>query len=220
MSSILQHLTRGMTKIIVTGGPCTGKTTMLEKLSLRGYQILPESARQILAEHQEQHGDIPDLSNKAVFFEFQEKVLARQEQLESMVQEQSKLYFLDRGALDGLGYVHARGYLPGDFLDKVEKQVELANYHYQIFLLDSLPFFHHDGIRRENQALVEEIQYRLEEVYEDFGFEVFRIPFMPVQKRADYLLETLWRWSPWGDVTQIMEVAPVQGAMKKSGKLY
>jgi predicted ATPase len=35
-------------KYVLTGGPGTGKTTVLEILSLRGYNIISETAREII----------------------------------------------------------------------------------------------------------------------------------------------------------------------------
>jgi predicted ATPase len=35
---------------VITGGPGGGKTTLLEELALRGYKVIPETARQIIKE--------------------------------------------------------------------------------------------------------------------------------------------------------------------------
>lgn len=37
-------------KIVLTGGPCCGKTTLIEELNKRGYPVLHETAREVLNE--------------------------------------------------------------------------------------------------------------------------------------------------------------------------
>ena len=41
-----------MKKYVITGGPGIGKTTVIEILSSRGYEIVPEAARIIIEEEQ------------------------------------------------------------------------------------------------------------------------------------------------------------------------
>lgn len=52
------------TSIILTGGPSTGKTTVLEKLSEYGFQTIPEEARRIIKKQIEQNGDGLPWKNK------------------------------------------------------------------------------------------------------------------------------------------------------------
>jgi predicted ATPase len=35
-------------KIVITGGPCSGKTKLVGKLFEKGYEILPEAAREMI----------------------------------------------------------------------------------------------------------------------------------------------------------------------------
>ena len=35
-------------KIVITGGPCSGKTALVDKLFEKGYEIIPEVAREII----------------------------------------------------------------------------------------------------------------------------------------------------------------------------
>ena len=38
-----------MKKIVLTGGPCSGKTTTIEEISIRGFPVLNEVAKDIIA---------------------------------------------------------------------------------------------------------------------------------------------------------------------------
>ena len=41
-----------MEKYIITGGPCTGKTTMLEQIAQKGFKKIEECAREIIQEEE------------------------------------------------------------------------------------------------------------------------------------------------------------------------
>ncbi len=43
---------------IITGGPGVGKTTLLEELKNRNYQIVPEIARELIKEQQANNGKL------------------------------------------------------------------------------------------------------------------------------------------------------------------
>src|SRR3989344_6176416 len=89
-----------MEKYILTGGPGTGKTTMIQEFKRRGYRTFPEVARQIIAEEQgKEKGILPwtDLGS------FQELVVERQVAQEKDVSTNKKI-FLDRALPDNLAY--------------------------------------------------------------------------------------------------------------------
>lgn len=59
---------------VLTGGPCSGKSTTLEYLSSRGYLVVPEMARVVI-----------DEEIRADAFGFQVKILDRKIQLERVI---------------------------------------------------------------------------------------------------------------------------------------
>ena len=60
-----------MPKVIITGGPCVGKTTVLESLCNEGYTTLSESAREIIEVELKKSKGILPWTN---FRSFQKKV--------------------------------------------------------------------------------------------------------------------------------------------------
>ena len=102
----------GITVIVITGGPCSGKTTGLSRLNRmladRGYKVLisPESATKLIAAGMTP-GDLP-------WIEFQEEILldllAQEERLLSIARRyrdsgRKVVVLCDRGAMDGEAYV-------------------------------------------------------------------------------------------------------------------
>lgn len=112
---------------VITGGPCTGKTTTCEELHKLGHHIVPEAARQIIREEQPS-GILPwtDLGG------FQELVLDRQLDLESKVRG---VAFADRGIIDNLAYCIAGNIPPPRCIIEAAERAQYT----KVFLLDRLP---------------------------------------------------------------------------------
>ena len=125
---------KNLKRIVLSGGPCCGKTTTIDFLRKQGHRILPEMAREVIEE-----GIYHPSKN---VLEFQEEILRRQ-----ILQEEktSGLVFLDRSALDGMVYSLF-------FLNKVPKVFFNHNLHSRydkIFILDRFPL-KKDGVRVES----------------------------------------------------------------------
>ena len=98
-------------KVVLTGGPCGGKTTALTELKTRlealGFLVLcvPEAATLLFA------GGIPHPADEAAGFNFQKGLLKMQIALEDEFTAQAKasgrpcVVFFDRGLMDGKAYM-------------------------------------------------------------------------------------------------------------------
>ena len=112
----MEYLANGhiLVRIVITGGPCSGKSSALERcfdeLSREGYYILrmPETATQLIS-----NGINPTVCSS--MFEYQslqiplqfakEKVYARASREISSVTDQSILIIYDRGLMDNKAYM-------------------------------------------------------------------------------------------------------------------
>ena len=175
-------------KYVLTGGPGTGKSTLLEELARRGYQTVPEAARQIIKEEMPKERPVlpwTDLS------EFQEKVLQRQLDLESKIS--AGLVFLDRGLLDSIAYCREGDIsLPETLKQIVEKERHQRRYA-GIFILDFLPSYVADGVRREEQEEAEDLHFQIGAVYEELYYQCWHVPVLSPAKRAQFILKYLAR---------------------------
>jgi predicted ATPase len=85
-------------RVAVTGGPGAGKTSLLEGLRIRGYPIVPEVAREIIAQRKSK-----GLSPRPPPVEFAQMIMERDiEQYDSTSPEVDVVFF-DRSLLDSLG---------------------------------------------------------------------------------------------------------------------
>ena len=168
-------------KVVLTGGPSSGKSTLIKELERRGHKILHEVARSVLEERR----DIA--TTKDEWLVRQDLIYKRQLAEE---EKASGLVFLDRGTIDIVAYSkHILGYVP--------LEVEKNNY-FAVFPLERLPFVK-DGLRAENgDEEAQRIHEKILETYSEFGYTLTFIPAFnektieeSVSKRADYLLSRL-----------------------------
>lgn len=190
-------------KIILTGGPCAGKSTMLRELSARGYAVVPEAARLVIERSEKSGGPFPWTD----FAAFQRENLALQDELESAVADAHGNVFLDRGALDAAAYCRASG---ADFPKGFDLESAVRRYAGAV-LCEPAPYGIWKADRDANLGLdgkpkpcmpyerVQQMDAAIREAYRSFGLKVWELPFAPhktpaslaqaVSLRVDRLLE-------------------------------
>ena len=91
-------------KIVITGGPSGGKTTLIEALQKEMgsvVAIIPEAASILY------RGGFPRIKSKAGLFHAQRSIYGVQKELEELIEEENpkaELIICDRGSLDSIAY--------------------------------------------------------------------------------------------------------------------
>ena len=86
---------------VLTGGPCSGKTTLVFELEKQGHAILPEAARMFIEEQLALGKTIPEMHQD--LSKFEHDILRRHVELEAKVPK-DKMMFFDRGIPDNVAY--------------------------------------------------------------------------------------------------------------------
>jgi predicted ATPase len=168
-------------KVVITGGPSVGKTTLISLLQERGYPVIHEFATQIIKEGE----FLPWVDRKS----FQAEVLRRQLAAEAEIVENGLPVFLDRGLFDGEAYyIYDKLTIPDIFSTLDASQYSLA------LLIEELSFFDANDVRRENIEFTREISNVLERCYAGRNVPVERIPALPPEERLEHLLATVRTW--------------------------
>ncbi|MBD3638702.1 MAG: ATP-binding protein [Crocinitomicaceae bacterium] len=168
---------------VITGGPCSGKTTVINILAKRGYKTTIEHARHYIDTQKELGNAVEAIrANKR---EFQMRVL------EMQIEEESKLstedtVFLDRALPDAVAYYLFLGL---DLDDELINAVNTFCYK-NIFVLDPLPLIK-DYARREDKKAQLKIHSLITEVYEMLPCKVTQVPVLPPEERVDFILESI-----------------------------
>ncbi len=169
-------------KIVLTGGPGTGKSTTLELLKAKGYYTLGEVATWIIGiESKKQDGKLPWTDKDA----FQKTVLETQLEWENQIPKEVETAFLDRGLPDGLAYYRVDGLKPPRELEQAAKKAE----YNKIFLIEPLSRFERTEVRRENTETARKLHQEIEKVYRELGYNPIRIPEATPEERVRLILE-------------------------------
>lgn len=161
-------------KIVITGGPCSGKTTVIKYLEKEGFKVLHEVPRELINEYKKIGKSPLD-----EFHQFQYDILKHTLKRNKKIIE-GEITFLDIDIPEGIAYFKVRGIEPPEWLTSAIKKH--AKYHKVIFL-EQAPFFEEDGIRLENKESSKRISKLIEETYRELGYEVYKVPFMELKER-------------------------------------
>ncbi|KGP62645.1 ATPase [Legionella norrlandica] len=169
---------------VITGGPSSGKTTLINSLAELGYQTAPEIARfyinQLLSHEQKtlqevKHNNILWLQRKIL------NIMLRRERHLS----KGDLIFFDRGTPDSIGYFR--------FHHLEDTHVVKACQHLRyrkIFFCHPLPVVP-DTIRDENDATAKMISNCIYNAYIDLNYPIIELPAISVEKRLEIILSQI-----------------------------
>jgi predicted ATPase len=167
---------------VITGAPCSGKTTLIDQLAEKGYRTVPEAGRQYF------EGEI---AKGRTIDEIRADPAAMTRQIYALMLEQEaalhpeETVFLDRGLPDAPAFFRIAGMDPNETLSDCTQHRYAA-----VFLLDRFPY-HQDGVRTADDETAEYFDSWMERDYRALGYEVIRVPVLPQKERLAFVLERL-----------------------------
>ena len=177
-------------KVVLTGGPHSGKTTLLLELARRRARVVPEAAIEVIGRLAAELGrEAAREWRHTHVTEFQELIARRQLELErAQPPSPGQPWFCDRGLVDGLVYFQLAGVEPSPFVRRAARE---SRYDVVVLCELVLPFVERPESGRSSglqRAL--EIETRLEHAYGRLGYPLLRLPAVsPVAARAQLLLD-------------------------------
>lgn len=167
---------------VITGAPCSGKTTVIRALEQSGYPVVHEAARRTIAAEIAAGRDPEEIRRTPL--SFQRRVLAAKLSLERRLRD-AETVFIDRGIPDSVAYFQFSGLDPAEPL----AHSRLVRYR-RIFFFERLPLVP-DEVRREPEAAVARLDALLTKAYRRLGYPIIPVPVLPVAARIDYILARL-----------------------------
>jgi predicted ATPase len=171
-------------RVIVTGGPGSGKTMLLAELAAMGFATVGESARAIIAERLAR-----GLSPRPDSVAFAREILRRDIEKYVGQARSSEWVFFDRGLIEAVGGLHEVAPLPAG-----ELAAMLAAYpfHRSVFVLPPWrAIYVNDDERDQTFAEAVDVHARIVGWYRSCGYTLHEVPRLPVAERARHVLRTL-----------------------------
>lgn len=176
-------------KIVITGGPGTGKTSIIKALESEGFYCFHEIIRSLTLEAKKDIKDSSLASNPLAFVEdpnvFNTMLLnGRSEQYVEAKTRKEKILFFDRGVPDILAYM---AYFKQEYGNDFIKPCEDYKYS-QVFILPPWKeIYVSDNERLENFEESVEIHDHLEKIYTHFNYNVITVPIGTVADRVSFI---------------------------------
>ena len=171
-------------RIVITGGPGTGKTSIINELKKRGFHCMEEISRQITLEAQKNGISQLFLEDPILF---SERLLeGRMMQYNEVNTFQSSFVFMDRGIPDVIAYMD---YSKTPYPEKFVTACQDHTYDHVFILAPWQEIYISDNERYEtfDQALV--IHQYLLETYQTYDYHLHDVPFGSIEKRTDFILD-------------------------------
>ena len=174
------------TKIVITGGPGTGKTSVIEALELQGHYCFHEVSREVILEAQKRGIEQLFLQDPLLF---SKKLL--EGRIEQHLQAQkwdSEKVFLDRGVPDVVAYLD---YFGTEYPSEFEKACDGHRYE-QVFVLPPWrKIYTEDNERYETYDQAVAIHDKISATYQRLGYSPIEVPEGTIAERTSFILKHL-----------------------------
>lgn len=167
---------------VITGGPGSGKTTLINALKRAGYGVTEEAGRRIIKEQAETSGDALPWANRE---RFAAAMLERDIESYKTALAHSGITIFDRGIPDVIGYLNLEG-LPVP--DRLAGAAQDFRYNRRVFIAPPWPeIFAQDSERRQTLEVAEQTYRAMVKVYGAFDYELTELPRAAIEDRVRFV---------------------------------
>lgn len=180
-------------KIVITGAPGTGKTSIIKKLEEAHFYCYHEIIRDFTLEAKENSDSRTFNTNPLAFvkdpFEFNIKILkGRIAQYLDSNNNDKELVFFDRAIPDVLAYMD---FFKQTYTKQFTQACE-AHMYTKIFVLPPWQeIYISDNERLESFEEAKQIHYHLENTYRRYNYNIELVPFGKVEDRVNFVLNSI-----------------------------
>lgn len=173
-------------RIVITGGPGTGKSSVIKQLELLGYCCLHEVSREITAEAQKQGIDQLFLEKPMLFSEKLMEARVEQHKTASLLKDTT--VFIDRGLPDVVAYMDYFGTL---YPEKFNLACNTYAYDMVFLLPPWEEIYQQDNERYESFEQALHIYDYLKKAYLTYGYFPIDVPKHTIEHRCEFILNNL-----------------------------
>lgn len=171
---------------VLTGGPGSGKTTLIDALREKGFATTQEAGRGVIRE--ETQGDglaLPWLDPER----FSERMFEWELGSCRQAERETGTVFFDRGLPDTIGYLRLEGL---DAPAWMEERALRLRYNNRVFIAPPWKeIFGPDEERRQSWQVAVRTYETMVHTYTALGYTLIRLPRTSISERVRFILETL-----------------------------
>lgn len=168
---------------VVTGGPGSGKSSLIEALQQRGYDRSIEAGRAIIRSQMAIGGRALPWVDPLLFAEL---MLSWEMRSYSIAELIRRPVFFDRGAPDVLGYLHVSGFpIP----EHMRAAAESFRYNRTVFIAPPWrEIFCRDDERQQDFDLAVRTYESISAIYATLNYELVELPRVTIDERVKFIL--------------------------------
>jgi predicted ATPase len=171
---------------VITGGPGSGKTTLIEALAREGFDRSIEAGRAVIQDQVAIGGSALPWSDPRAFAEL---MLCWDMRSHHIARDRVGPVFFDRGVPDVVGYLRLMR-LPVP--SHVDQAARLYRYNRRVFVAPPWPdIFVQDEERKQTLDETERTHRAMVETYGDYGYELVALPRASVSERVRFVLDRI-----------------------------
>lgn len=171
---------------ILTGGPGSGKTSVINALAARGHVTVPEVGRQIIKEQKAIGGDGLHTGDQV---KFRDLMLSRSIHTYNAVSDCTRPVFFDRGIPELVGYGALVGMPTPPYFDAA---AAMFRYSKRVFIMPPWPeIYGNDTERVQDFAEAVATWKMVAETYPRLGYELVEVPKAGIAARVEFILAEL-----------------------------
>jgi predicted ATPase len=168
---------------VITGGPGSGKTSLIDALEQAGYARTTEAGRAIIQHQAAIDGPALPWRDRQAFAEL---MLSWDMRSYDLARGQAGPVFCDRGVPDVAGYLTLIGVpVPAH----VHKAARTFRYNHRAFIAPPWrDIFEQDSERKQDFAEAERTYEAMVRTYTSLGYELVAIPRAPITHRLEFVI--------------------------------
>ncbi len=174
-----------MTKrIVISGAPGTGKTSIIEELSRKGYHCKPEISREIIAHQIAINGNITPWQDLEQFSE-----IVLEKRITQHRETTNPTEFFDRSIIDVFAYLHHSNIKVKSEWKEIPNKYRYFN---KVFMAPPWEdIYQKDNERKEDFTTSMTIHELMKKTYKDYGYQVFELPKTNIHERVRIILSEI-----------------------------
>ncbi len=169
---------------VLTGGPGSGKSALLDALEEKGFARTTEAGRGIIRDQASINGQGLPWKNPQLFAEM---MLSWEMRSYHLALTHAGPVFFDRSVLDVIGYLRLMNLPVPSYM---QQAAQTYIYHRRVFIAPPWPeIFKQDSERKQTFAEAERTYQAMITTYTGYGYKLVPLPFSNIEERIQFVIE-------------------------------